>query len=88
MENIRKVIVEIIEEIIEQKGFECPEISKEQSITKDLGFTSMDVAQLIASLEMELDLDPFSEGTSIASIHTVGQLCDVYISAEKKSGRR
>jgi acyl carrier protein len=48
------------------------------NITKDLGFSSLDIAQLIASLEIELDADPFSDGVPISSISTIGELCEVY----------
>lgn len=48
------------------------------AIVRDLGFASLDVAELIAVLEMELDVDPFSDGVSLMDVRTYGDFCAVY----------
>ena len=78
MEQTEKVIKTIIQEILEQKPYKVPEIKDELRIIEDLGFSSLDIAQLIAQLEMELDVDPFSEGALISSIRTVKSIVEVY----------
>ncbi len=85
MNNIKATINEVLREIQNQNDYELVTLSEEKVIVEDLGFTSLDVAQLVASLEMELDLDPFAEDMSILDIHTIGGLYVVY---EKSLQRR
>ena len=50
-------------------------------LSADLGLKSIDLAQLGAILEQELDADPFAELVPITSVRTVGDLCDAYLRA-------
>lgn len=84
MEQTKMVIENIIKEIFEQKFNRIPEIKDEFKLIDDLGFSSLDIAQLIAQLEMELGVDPFVEGASISSVRTVGSLFEVYQSSLRK----
>jgi len=76
--EVKNGIENAIKQILDQKSYKVPEIKDELRIIEDLGFSSLDIAQLIAYLEMELGIDPFSEGALISSINTVGSLCKVY----------
>lgn len=78
MTHVREVIESALREIQEQQGYRVMPLLAHHRVVKDLGFSSMDVAQLIAVLEMELDVDPFGSGISIMSIHTIGDLCQAY----------
>lgn len=75
----RSKIDTVIQDILAQNQRSVKALQPSDIFTKDLGFTSLDVAQLIATLEMELGVDPFSQGqVSIAEVHTVGRLYEVY----------
>ncbi|MCC5467064.1 acyl carrier protein [Pelosinus baikalensis] len=74
MVEVKKGIENAIKQILDQKSYKVPEIKDELRIIEDLGFSSLDIAQLIAHLEMELGADPFSEGALISSINTVGRM--------------
>ncbi len=64
---------------IQEKGNKRPvELGDGLNLVHDLGFSSLDLAQLVAILEMELDFDPFSEGASIEELKTVGDVCRIY----------
>lgn len=78
MERTKESIESAIKQILDQKSYKVPDIKDELRIIEDLGFSSLDIAQLIAHLEMELGIDPFSEGALISSINTVGSMCNVY----------
>ncbi len=78
MNNIEKIIHETVLQIAQQKSSEMTEVNSEQKLNADLGFSSLDLAQLVAILEMKLDADPFAKLVSITSIRTVGDLCDAY----------
>lgn len=81
MSEIRGVVQDVLGEIQEQQGYRRVPLSDEMRVVRDLGFSSMDVAQLIAMLEMALGVDPFSRGISILEVHTVADLCAAYETA-------
>lgn len=75
--NVRDTIKEAIREIM-QNNSRNEAIEDSSEIVKDLGFKSLDVAELVAVLEMELDVDPFSDGVSLLEVRTYGEFCTVY----------
>jgi acyl carrier protein len=83
--RVRTIIKESIEEIMENNARKRA-IEDSSEIVKDLGFRSLDVAELVAVLEMELDVDPFSDGVSLMDVRTYGDFCAVYEKACKDKG--
>lgn len=75
--TVKETIKDAIEEIMANNR-RTGVINDTSEIVKDLGFTSLDVAELIAVLEMELDVDPFSNGVSLMDVRTYGDFCAVY----------
>lgn len=75
--KVREIIREAIQEIM-QNNSRNEVIEDSSEIVKDLGFKSLDVAELVAVLEMELDVDPFSDGVSLMEVRTYGDFCTVY----------
>jgi acyl carrier protein len=57
---------------------ETDRIEPNARLVKDLGLDSMDLAELVAVLELELGMDPFAERVSIADVHTVADLLAAY----------
>ena len=53
-------------------------IRPDQLLVDDLGLRSLDLARIIAKLEMKLGVDPFAELVSVTSIRTPGDLCAAY----------
>jgi acyl carrier protein len=78
MENIEQTIHETVLQIAQQKSAAITEVNSEQKLNADLGFSSLDLAQLVAILEMKLNADPFAKLVSITSVRTVGDLCEAY----------
>ncbi|WP_413166993.1 hypothetical protein ACL6C3_09865 [Capilliphycus salinus ALCB114379] len=78
MVNIEQIIHETVLQIAQQNSAKITEIDSEQKLNADLGFSSLDLAQLVAILEIKLNADPFAELVSITTIRTVGDLCDAY----------
>ena len=52
--------------------------SSRHMLVDDLGLRSLDLARIIAKLEMKLGVDPFAELVSVTSIRTPGDLCAAY----------
>lgn len=75
--KVRETIREAIQDIL-QSNSRNGVIEDSSEIVKDLGFKSLDVAELVAVLEMELDVDPFSDGVSLMEVRTYGDFCKVY----------
>jgi acyl carrier protein len=78
MQNLEKTIHEAIRDVGEQRGLTLPPIGDQQHLIADLGFKSLDLAQLIAVLETTLRADPFARLIPITQVRTVGDLCSAY----------
>lgn len=78
MENVKEKINSVLRDIQLRNSYKSKELNDECKIVQDLGFSSLDIAELIALLEMELGVDPFSEGVSIMDVHKIGELHQVY----------
>jgi acyl carrier protein len=77
--EVKDVVLAVINKLAAERGLQLPAINDSTEIVDELGFTSMMVAGLIASLEEELGVDPFmDEEVMITDIRTVGDLCAVY----------
>lgn len=81
MSDIKTTIISVLREIQERNSYPKRDINDDTMVVKNLGFSSLDVAELVAVLEMELGVDPFSQGVSIMNVHTVGELHKVYSEA-------
>jgi acyl carrier protein len=53
-------------------------IALEATLNGDLALASLDLAQLVAVLEADLQADPFAALVPITSVRTVGDLCRAY----------
>lgn len=78
MKKVIDAVDGIIKDIQEQQGLRKVEISDEMEIVGDLGLKSLDIAQLIAMLEVELGVDPFSAGVPLNSVVKVKDLYELY----------
>ena len=78
MKNIEDRINSVLQDIQTRNGYKPVELKDKFSIAQDLGFSSLDIAELVALLEMELGVDPFAEGVSIMDVRTISQLYEVY----------
>jgi len=78
MENIEQTVFDVIAKVAEEKGLDLKTPALTQKLVTDIGFKSIDLARIIAILEIKLSVDPFSKLVPITSIQTVGDLCDAY----------
>lgn len=81
MEELVNKINNVIKDIQEQQGYRSIELSEDIEIVDTLGFRSLDIAQLIAVLELELGVDPFSMGKSLSEMTTLKDLYYLYYTA-------
>ena len=85
MKDINDKVNAVLRDIQSRNGYKAVELKDEFRIVSDLGFSSLDVAELIALLEMEVGVDPFAQGVSIMDVHTIGTLHEVYATALKRN---
>ena len=76
-ETVMAVLLEIVNEVT-KPAEEIENLDEELLLVDQLGLASLDLARLVAILEMELDTDPFSDEVPITSVRTVGDLLDAY----------
>lgn len=68
---MEKKIIEIVNTIRANKGLAPVEVITEQtSLRNDLGFSSLDLAELTVRIEDEFDIDVFEDGL----VSTVGEI--------------
>lgn len=74
-----RIVSETLLEICQRRSAAMKEIKPSMTLIQDLGLQSMDIAELVATLEMKFSADPFGSGeVSITSIRTVGDLVAAY----------
>ena len=78
MEHVEQIVCDVIAKVAEEKKLDLEKVLKTQKLVGDIGFKSIDLARIIAILEIKLDVDPFSKLVPITSIQTVGDLCNAY----------
>lgn len=78
MNEIERTVKELILEVLTRDAAPAKDVAPIHHLVRDLGLRSMQLAEIVARLEMELDYNPFSKDLTIADIHTVADLCKAY----------
>lgn len=76
--NRRETVEAALLEIVNEVAGPVEHLDEDQLLVDQLGLESLHLARLVAVLEMELDLDPFSDEVPITSVRTVGDLLQAY----------
>lgn len=86
LSEIRKAVRDQVALILEEKELPARDIKSEDLLNVDLGLTSLDLAILVTTLEIQLRADPFQELVAITSVRTIGDLEDAYLQFFSKTG--
>lgn len=79
-DSIKQAVLSVIKEVAATHDIELPKLKDSHELVDDLGFSSLQVAALIANLEEELGVDPFEDAdVSITDLRTIGDLNQVYV---------
>ena len=70
-----KVVVEVLERLLEQRDEDVPEVALDSRLQDDLRLDSLEIAELSAALEERLGRDPYNEGLAP---RTVAELIAFY----------
>lgn len=75
LSQAEKTVFGTIEMLLERRGAEGVEVTRESQLAADIGLDSLELAELSAALEDDLGSDPFSDGLVPT---TVGELLAYY----------
>ena len=64
--------------ILEEAGLPPRSVASEDRLSSDLGLKSLDLARIVAELELKTRADPFQELVLITSVRTIGDLERAY----------
>ena len=84
--EISKAVRDQVGLLLGEKNLPTREIESEDRLNADLGLSSLDLASLVAALEMALKADPFQELVPITSIRTIGDLELAYLKFFSRAG--
>src|SRR5438093_12899157 len=76
--QIESIVHGRIRALLAERVGEFVRLSGTEKLSATLGFSSLDLAFLVAALEAELGVDPFAKLISITSVQSVGDLVRAY----------
>jgi acyl carrier protein len=78
MDNLDRMIHDLVLRIAREKSPEVACVDNDHRLAAGLGLDSLDIARLVAVLELKVGADPFAKLVSITDVRTVGDLCAAY----------
>jgi acyl carrier protein len=75
MVDAEKTVLDAICVLLDRRGAQGVDVTPDSKLTADLGFDSLELAELSAALEDDLGSDPYTEGIIP---ETVGELVGFY----------
>ena len=86
-EQIEAAVHDRIRAVLQERSAAVPAFSGADKLNATLGLSSLDLALLVAELEIKLGVDPFAKLISITSVRTVDDLVRAYRSAVLVHGK-
>ena len=81
-EQVMTVVCDTLQRVLTRRNHTAVHCTPESNLVSDLGFESLDLAEIVALLELHFGFDPFTDQIAITDVHTVQDLCDAYSSYE------
>jgi acyl carrier protein len=78
MYEIETMINSTIVDILRQKNVVIESVDPTSKLIEDLGFSSLDLAELVAVIHLKCGLDPFATRVAVTSIQSVSELYEAY----------
>jgi acyl carrier protein len=82
-DQVAELVRDEIRQLLEERGEAVRTLSDTDNLAADLGFSSLDLAQLVAQLEQRIGEDPFTELVPITSVRNLRDLVDAYMTLTK-----
>ena len=78
MADLEAIVHQVVLETAQQTSPAVTEINDDDALTGELGLESLDLAQIVATLEARTGLDPFAELVAITGVRTYRDLVAAY----------
>lgn len=78
MNDLKQLIIDKIKEVAEQTDSELVDNLNDETVLLESGLSSLGFAILVATLEEELDFDPFSEMDDAVYPRTLAEFVKIY----------
>lgn len=78
MADVEKIVIPCIQDLLSEKSSAKKLVHYQMLLVDELGLSSMDIARLIARLDIELHKEPFDEDLAITDIRTIEDLIAAY----------
>ncbi|AMN48594.1 hypothetical protein [Psychrobacter sp. P2G3] len=78
MNDLKQLIIDKINEVAEQTDSELVDNLNDETVLLESGLSSLGFAILVATLEEELDFDPFSEMDDAVYPRTLAEFVKIY----------
>ncbi len=78
MKELAAIVRQVVLEVVQLGSAAVTSVGDGDTLTGELGLQSLDLAQIVATLEARTGLDPFAERVAITSVRTVGDLVAAY----------
>jgi acyl carrier protein len=78
MQHVEQAVYTAVQRVAAEKSLAVGHVQAHYALVDDIGFSSLDLARIIAIAELALDANPFASLVPITSIRTVGDLCVAY----------
>ena len=87
-DQVAELVRDEIRQLLEENGRPAVTLSDTDNLARDLGFSSLDLAQLVAQLEQRIGEDPFTERVPITSVRNVRDLVDAYMTLTRPEAQK
>ncbi|WP_433790749.1 acyl carrier protein [Actinoplanes sp. CA-252034] len=77
--NVETVVHSVVLEVVNEVAGPREHLAADQQLVADLGLRSLDLARIVAVLEIEVGHDPFLKDVPVTSVRTVGDLVAAYL---------
>jgi acyl carrier protein len=78
MQHIEQIVHAVLQQVGREKSLTVDELKNDAKLVDEIGFRSIDLARILAILELKLGIDPFASLVPITSVRTVADLCAAY----------
>ena len=78
MNELENEICRVVVKIARRRSPTLASVTHDQALVADLGLESLDIAELVATLEVQIGRDPFAKDVAISTVKTVADLCRAY----------
>lgn len=78
MKHVAQAVFAALQRVAQERSIPADRIVAHHTLVEDIGFKSLDLARIVAIIEIELDADPFANLVPVTSIRTVDDLCKAY----------